>query len=62
MLLLDSFSVEYCECSNKYRLDHIRASRICIISMNKKNWIKAITGTVNLLAAEEVRYNIAHYI
>ena len=61
MFMLDSFPVASGAGPNKLSSDHLREALRGITPMKQEYFIKAITDTVNLLAAGKVNHNIAQY-
>ena len=59
--MLDFFPVASNEGPSKYSPDHLREALRGITPMTQKYLIKAITDTVNLLAAGKVSHNISQY-
>ena len=61
MFMLDSFSVASGAGPSKLSPDHLCEALRGMIHMKQEYFIKAITDTVNLLAAGKVSYIIDHY-
>ena len=61
MFMLFSFPVASGAGPSKFSPGHMREVIHCITPMKQEYLIKAITDTVNLLAAGKVSHNIAQY-